>query len=161
MTDFSQNIQDFERYGTYTYMFDDVGNLTFNTSSTIFEQVYLGLPLTNVIYNNNKIASFYDVDFVEFVPTNVSDSNVSSSNTINTLQTQLGVVQQENVNLQSQLSELITFNQASSSIATSMAIQQVILELRIALGQGRISSDFSTEFPYTPINAPAVTQSQA
>ena len=159
MTDFSTDIQNFERYGSYTYTFDDVGNLTFNSSSAIFTQVYLAMPLNTIKYNNSKIQSFYDVNFEEFVPTLAENLEISSSNTIDSLQEQIGMMQQENMSLQSQLSDLIILNEASSSAATNLATKQVILELRIALGQGRIDSDFSNDFPYTPVTDMSVTQS--
>lgn len=151
MSDFSQQIQNFQRYGTYTYEFDNVGNLTFNSSSTDFSQVYLAFPLQNVVYNNAKISSFFDVQFEEFIPQTTTSSLSGSSDV---LQQQIQTIQQQNITLQSQLNDLVSQTQASGSVASQMAIQQVILELRIALGQGRVLSDFSDTFPYTPLNKP-------
>ena len=153
MADFSQDIQNFRRYGTYTYEFDSVGNLIFNSSSVDFSQVYLAFPLQNSLYNNLKIGSFYILDFEEFVPSTASA--VTASN-IDALQQQLDTVQQENTTLKTQLDSVISQNESSGSIANSQAVQQVILELRKALGQGRVDSDFSTDFPYTPIIKPTV-----
>lgn len=159
MSDFSQNIQQFKQYGTYNYSFDSVGNLTFNSASNTFNQVYLAIPLSSSIYNNSKIESFFDVNFTEFVPTPIVQSEVDISASVDMLQQQLGNVQQQNANLQSQLSDLIVLNESSSSVASDMATQQVIIELRIALGQGRVSADFSPTFPYTPVNDATTTQS--
>ena len=147
MNDFSQEIQNFQRYGTYRYNFDSVGNLTFNSSSTSFNQVNLAFPLQNVFYNNNKIKTFYNVQFEEFVPQVVT----SSANSAEALNEQLQVLQQENVSLKSQLDGVITQSEDSGSVADQMATKQVIFELRKALGQGRVESDFSDSFPYTPI----------
>jgi hypothetical protein len=151
MSDFSQDIQNFERFGAYNYNFDSVGNLTFNTGSAVFNQVYLAFPLSNISYNNSKIQAFYDVNFDEFIPQSAAATS-SLSASADVLQTQLEVVQQQNVDLQSQLNDFIAQSEVSSSAASDMAIQQVILELRIALGQGRVDSDFTDTFPYTPLN---------
>jgi len=155
MADFSQEIDQFQKDGTYTYKFDSAGNLYFNSSSADFSQVYLSLPLTNVIYNNAKIEKFYDPEFKEFTPT---PTTTASAVTVNELQTQLGVVQQENVSLKSQLDNLIAENQVTSNASDSQAVKQIILDLRIALGQGRVASNFSDTFPYVPLTTPQATQ---
>lgn len=150
MSDFSQQINDFRRYGTYEYKFDSVGNLTFNSSSMDFSQVFVAFPLLNVFYNNNKIKSFFNVQFEEFVPqilTSSVDADVA-------LQEQLQNIQQENITLKTQLDTLIVQSDISGSVADQMAIKQVIFELRKALGEGRVESDFSDTFPYTAIRKP-------
>jgi hypothetical protein len=150
MSDFSQEITNFQRYGSYTYNFDSVGNMTFNSSSVNFNQVYVAFPLQNVVYNNGKIATIYDVEFEEFIPTTSSLNATTQS--VDALQQQVDVLQQENTALSSQLDSVISQNESSgSSASTILATMQVILELRKALGQGRVDSDFSTDFPYTPI----------
>jgi hypothetical protein len=146
MSDFSQDIQNFKRYGTYEYKFDSVGNLTFNSSSSDFRQAYLAFPLQNVFYNNSKVKTFYNVEFEEFVPQSVT----SSADQAAALEEQLQVVQQENISLKSQLDAVIADNEDSGSVDV-MATKQVIFELRKALGQGRVESDFSDTFPYTAI----------
>lgn len=150
MSDFSQNIQNFRQYGTYIYKFDEVGNIIFNSSSTDFSQIYLAFPLKNIVYNDNKLDLFYDPEFKEFIPTEIQIErtvNINSSD----LQQKLDMVQQENFSLQDQLNVIIAQMESGGSVADQMAISQVILELRKALGQGRIDSDFSETFPYTAI----------
>lgn len=148
MADFSQNIQDFQRYGEYTYKFDNVGNLTFDSSSSDFSRVYLAFPIRNFIYNNNKIQSFYDPTFTEFIPV-VSTINTNPS--IADVQTQVNELQNENTSLKSQLDILTVQADANITPADQLATKQVILELRKLLGQGRVDSDFSMDFPYAPI----------
>lgn len=155
MADFSQDIAQFQKDGTYTYKFDGVGNLYFNSSSTDFSQVYLSLPLTNIVYNNAKIEKFYDPEFREFIPTVATTASID---TINDLQNQLNTVQQENSTLKSHLDNLISENGASSNGSDSQAVKQIILELRIALGQGRSEANFSDTFPYPPLTAPQSPQ---
>ncbi len=151
MADFSTNIQQFQQNGTYEYKFDEGGNLIFNSSSADFSQVFLSFPLTNVMYNNSKIASFYTTEFEEFVPITVS-TEVTSSNS--DLQQQLNIISAENDSLKSQLNDVIESTTAETSGPNQEAIKQVILELRKALGEGRVDSDFSEDFPYTSVFKP-------
>jgi hypothetical protein len=155
MADFSQDIAKFQKDGTYEYKFDAHGNLYFNSSSADFSQVYLSLPLINVVYNNAKIEKFYDPMFREFIPTTVPSI---TSATTDDLHAQLGVVQQENITLKSHLDSLIAENEMTSNSSDSQAVKQIILELRIALGQGRVSANFSDTFPYPPLTAPQPSQ---
>jgi hypothetical protein len=147
-TKFSQEITDFERYGTYVYKSDEVGNVVFNSSSNDFSHVYLSLPLSNFVYDNSKVVSFYDPTFTEFVPPTTVSSDISAEQ----LQGDLEAAQQENAMLTEQLNSLIAVNESTPSLSEQMASKQVILELRRSLGQGRVDSDFSGDFPYAPLN---------
>jgi hypothetical protein len=148
MTDFSKDIQQFQRYGTYEYKFDNVGNLIFDSSSMDFSRVYLSLPIENVDYNNSKIESFFDTEFTEFVPAS-NDENVSTID--NESQVIITNLEEENVSLKNQLGILIDKSNVDDNDANKAAIKQVILELRILLGEGRVDSDFSEDFPYAAI----------
>jgi hypothetical protein len=147
MADFSQDIRNFQKYGTYTYKFDDTGNLIFNSSSADFSQAYVSFPLFNIIYDNIKIASFYKLDFEEFIPT---PTTITFATEIKNIATELTSLQQENEALKTQL-DTLTNQPNSSNIADQQATKQVILELRKTVGQGRVDSDFSDTFPYTAI----------
>lgn len=146
MADFSGDIQNFQRYGIYVYKFDNVDNLTFNSSSTDFSQVYLSVPLQNIVYNNDKIKSFYNPNFVEFVP-----PPTTKVVNIDEIQQQAIALEEENSALKTKLEGLTNQLDASSQPADILATKQVILELRKSLGQGRVDSDFSDTFPYAPI----------
>jgi hypothetical protein len=146
MSNFDEEIQQFQRYGTYTYKYDSVGNFLFDGSSTDFSRVHLSLPLLNIKYNNTKIVAFQKPVFEEFVPSTV----ITPTNT-EELQQQLNVVSDENISLKQQLDSLVSNSEVNSKDADSMAMKQVILELRIRLGEGRFDSDFSADFPYMPI----------
>ena len=148
---FSKNIENFQRYGTYVYKFDAVGNLTFDSSSADFSRVYLSLPLRNAIHNNTKIQAFYDPTFTEFVPPPVESEDISSEES----QQQVNILEEENASLKSQLEVLTTQSESDDSAANQLATKQVILELRKALGEGRVDSDFSEEFPYAPVRKTA------
>ena len=147
MADFTQQISNFEKYGTFNYQFDEVGNIILNPSSSIYQQNYISIPLTNVNYNN-KISSFYDYTFTEFVKpeTTENESNIPLDviDQINSLETQ-------NQELQTRLDDLIVRSESDNSAANLQVIRDIVLGLRIQLGQGFSSSDFDSEFPYLPI----------
>jgi len=148
MADFALQISNFEKYGTFNYRFDEAGNIILNPSSSTFQQNYLTLPLTNVNYNDNKIASFYDPTFTEFVKPEFS---TTSSNIPIDVVDQINSLESQNQNLQIQLNELISQSELNSSAASLQAIKDIILGLRIQLGQGFSSADFESDFPYLPI----------
>jgi len=148
MADFSLQIQNFEKYGSFTYRFDEAGNVILNPSSSIFQQNYISLPLTNVNYNDNKIASFHDSTFTEFVK---PESSTNVSNIPSDIADQINSLESQNQNLKTQLDELISQNELNSSAATLQAIKDIILGLRIQIGQGLSSTDFESSFPYLPI----------
>lgn len=143
--DFSKQISEFQKTGIYEFNFDEGGNLVFNKSSLKFNEHFVAIPLVNYKYNNSKLESFYDLEFKDFIPT---VSEVTSSNVIPTEVKQLT---EENQNLKNQLSiltEIANSNQTQSDI---LATKQIILNLRIQLGQGTSERDFSDSFPYLPI----------
>jgi len=144
---FAQDITNFQRYGTYSYEYDSVGNVIFDSSSGNFSQVYLAFPLPNFVYDNTKLVSFYDPVFTEFVPPVTSEPALD----VEQLQGDLEASQQTNVELTKQLDDLIAINESTPSLADVAASKAVILELRKSLGQGRVDSDFSEDFPYTPV----------
>jgi hypothetical protein len=147
---FKQQIADFQRYGTYIYEYDEVGNVILNPTSKKFSQVYLALPILNYIYDNGKVKNFYDPTFTEFIP----PTNDGNSVDVIGIQTKLSEAETRNAELNSRLDELTALNESNPSAAERQSTKQVILELRKELGQGRVDSDFSVDFPYTPIQKP-------
>lgn len=150
MIDFSQQIANFTNYGVYNYKFDDVGNEILNPSSSIFQQVYFSLPLGNIMYDNNKILSFYDTTFTEFIPTELttSSSTVFPQEAID----EINDITYQNLQLQGQLDSLIAGSTVDSSSADIQSIKDTIINLRIQLGQGSFDGDFQTVYPYLPLS---------
>jgi hypothetical protein len=146
MSNFDQDIQNYKRYGTYTYRFDNVGNVTLNSSSSNFNQVYIAFPLQNAVYDKTKIEMMYNVNFEEFIPLN----EVTSFVDVDSLLQQINTIESENEILKNQLDSIVIQSETSTS-ADQLAAKQVILELRKSLGEGILDSDFSDTFPYTPI----------
>ena len=150
MTDFSQQIANFTNYGTYNYKFDNVGNEILNQSSSVFQQVYFALPLSNIMYDNNKILSFYDPTFTEFVPAELtsSASTVFPQEAID----EINAITYQNLQLQGQLDSLIAGSTVDSSSAEAQSIKDTIINLRTQLGQGTFDGDFQTVYPYLPLS---------
>ncbi len=149
---YKKQIDNFQRYGEYTYVFDEVGNVVFNSSSGDFSQVFLGLPLQNYVYDNTKIVSFYDPTFTEFIPqttTGITEEQIQD------MQNELEAQKIQTDELTNQLEALIAANESNPTAAEKEATKRVILELRKALGEGRVDSDFSEDFPYTSLIKPS------
>ena len=151
MTDFSQQISNFTKNGTYNYKFDSSGNEIINSSSSIFEQVYFSLPLRNYIYNDSKITSFYDSEFTEFIPNTSSLNSSFSSSVSQDVINQITMITFQNIQLQNQLQSLIANNEVNSGSADVQSTKDIIINLRIQLKQGSVVSDFENTYPYLPI----------
>lgn len=148
MANFALQISNFEKYGTFSYQFDEVGNVILNPSSSVFQQQYIDLPLRNVNYNNTKISSFYDIEFTEF--TKPVSSSTSSSLPTDVID-QINDLTTQNAQLTDRLNNLIAQSELDNSAANIQLVRDIILALRIQLGQGSSISDFDTAFPYLPI----------
>lgn len=148
MADFSIQIANFQNYGTYNYLFDEVGNLVLNPSSSVFQQHFVSIPTVVMEYDNDKIQSFYNPQLTEFTP---PQSTGSQSTIPQDIIDQINDITQKNQVLQNQLDDLIAKSEITSAEADSQLVKDIILTLRIQLGQGTTSSDFYNEFPYLPI----------
>jgi hypothetical protein len=144
MSGFSSEIFDFQKNGNYNYVFDEGGNLIFQPSSSNFNQTFVSLPLTNYYYDDVKIKSFYNLEFSEFTVSKVVD--VGNNSTVEVQQ-----LSQENIELKDRLEKLTEISNLNITESERLAIKQIILELRVQLGQGIVNEDFSPEFPYLPV----------
>lgn len=145
MKSFSEEINNFQTYGTYEYVFDAGGNLVFKKPADTFSEQYCSIPLIDYSYDETKIHSFYQFEFKEFIPTTVK-TGVDLANSIEN-----NPLEEENKMLKDKLlllTEIADSNQTQSDI---LATKQIILELRIALKQGFSERDFSEAFPYLPL----------
>ena len=147
--DFSSKINLFKQSGSLTPVIDDGGNVYLSVSSTQFSQHYIALPLQTSRYNTSSIEKYYPIEFSEFIPTSTI---ITSSINIDTLNNQISTLQITNEELTAQLNNIITQQQINSPVADAAAAMQVIINLRVSLGQGKTLSDFSTSFPYSPLH---------
>lgn len=145
---FETEIEQFLRFGTYTYSFDKYGNILLNASSSVFSQHYLSLPINNFLYNNKKIESFYETEFTEFLPQPDASASVSLEIQVQEQNESMSKLEQENAVLRDQLKNVIAEAEVNGALAEQEAIRQVIVDLRLSLGEGNTEEDFQTEFPY-------------
>jgi len=148
MFDFTSQIANFKNNGAYSYNFDEVGNEILNPSSSMFQQHFIAFPMANSDYNNSKIQSFYNPTFTEFVPQSATGS---ASTLPQEIIDQINEITQRNQILSNQLDTLIAKSEITSTEADIQLVRDTILTLRIQAGQGKTATDFSNEFPYSPI----------
>jgi len=134
----------------YEYSFDSVGNLFFTDQNVVFNQTFLKISSSNFNYDDNALSNFYDLTFSEFTEQPVS-SSIDYSSLVDSLNDQIQ-------SLQDQLATAgVDANIISDLITNASSSKDIIISLRILLGQGTTTDDFSTDFPYLPLNAPSTT----
>ena len=150
--DFSIQINGFLSNGRIPPQIDDGGNIYLNNKSTNFNQNYVSMPLQLSIYNTSSVETYYPIEFTEFVST-ILETSMSASD----LTSQISQLQAVSSSLSMQLNNLLSAQLDNNNSANTQASQQVIINLRIALGQGSSVSDFSATFPYSPLSGAATT----
>jgi len=141
MKSFDKEIKQFLIEGTFNNNLDDVGNINLFTDPIDINQRYIEFGLNNYLYNNEQIASLYDVEIKEFaIPKPISIINDIDNNT--------NQLVQENENLRNQLNAIISADNQNSASAVIDASKDIIIKLRIQLNEGKTSDDFSDAFPY-------------
>jgi len=141
MKSFDTELKQFSIDGIFNNNLDDAGNINLNTDPIEINQRYIEFGLKNYLYNNEQIKLLYDVDIKEF-------AKPTSSIVINTTDTTVSQLTQENESLRNQLNAVIAADNQNSASAVVDASKDVIINLRIKLNEGKTSDDFSDEFPY-------------
>jgi len=148
MPNFALQVQNFERYGAFDYKFDEAGNIILTPSASVYQQFYLSIPLSDVNYNNNKISSFYNTTFTEFVNPNLTTNSSIPSD----ITDKLNSVIAQNQELQNRLDTFVAKSELNNSAANEQLVRDIIIGLRMQMGQGFSTSNFNTVFPYLPIS---------
>lgn len=144
---FGNEINDFRNGNLqYTYSFNSVGNLLFKNESSMFNEQYLKLDLTDYTLNENKISEFYDIEFKEFKtePTipQILDDNIKL---------QIQQLESEVSELQNKVNTFTDIEDQNYDIQNKLnSYKDAIIELRIKNGEGRSPDDFISDFPFTP-----------
>jgi hypothetical protein len=144
MNSFDAEINTFLVEGTFTNNLDNVGNINLFTEPVVANQRYVAVPILNYVYKNDQIESLYDVTITEFeIPSKSLNNNtlISNKETIDQLSS-------ENASLKDQLNAVIAASTPQFTDADVSAAKDIIIQLRIQLGEGKFVSDFSDEFPY-------------
>ena len=117
-----------------SYVFDSNSNLRlFVDSSSVGNNI--AMDFFGYTIDQSIVSEFYDTTFSEFkpiVPTTTQES--------------VSIVEQD----QQPTNTVITMDNPLT-ISDSMMTRDVIIKLRIGLGEGKVSDDFSTVFPYGKI----------
>lgn len=133
--------------GQFTNNLDDSGNINLNVSASSAGEIFIAFDLNNYNYDNEKISKLYDVSIVT--------NNVENRNEIimvnQDLQNSYNTAVAENQVLKDNLANLINIVEANPAQAEATAQKDLIIKLRIQLGQGKTDADFNTEYPYDPI----------
>jgi hypothetical protein len=148
--EFTKQIANFTNYGIYNYKFDEVGNEILNPMSAVFQEVYFSLPISRLVYNNDKISLFYNPTFTEFIPAppTASSATVFPQEAID----EINAIIYQNVQLQNQLDSLVSDSTKDSGSADIQSIKNTIINLRTQLGQGSVDGDFQSSYPYLPLS---------
>jgi hypothetical protein len=141
MNTFDSSIKNFLLTGEFANNIDDLGNIHLNTEPLAANEKYIGFYLKNYIYDKEKIESLYDINIAEFsIPEINNEENTSTSDNISMLTL-------ENNQLKEQLNLAIS-SSISSNGGLLDAAKDIIVKLRIKLGEGTSTDDFSDSFPY-------------
>ena len=144
-----QSLQTFKDTGVFSNNIDAFGNfqLVFNNNKTTDGTYYYSnIDLKTLEYDNNKIV----------------DTNSTQFNELQTLETvptqDIAVVLQkyneqlaENRILNETVNSLVEKYENNDDKQVIAAMKTEIIDLRISLGQGKVPSDFSDDFPFLPL----------
>lgn len=144
-----QSLQTFKDSGVFSNNIDSFGNfqLVFNNDKTTDGTYYYSnIDLKTLEYNIDKIV----------------DTNSTQFNELQTLETaptqDIAVVLQkyneqlaENRILNETVNNLIEKYENNDDKQVIAAMKTEIIDLRISLGQGKVPSDFSDDFPFLPL----------
>lgn len=143
------DIQKFKEFGTFTNNFDDFGNLkqVYSVTQSVSGSLnYVNLPLKIFMYNESKILDTNTPDFTELQTTAAADNR-----NINTVIEEYNKAIAENRILNETINELVIKYEDSDDKQVIAAMKSEIINLRIELGQGNVSSDFGDDFPFLPL----------
>lgn len=143
------SLKKFRELGQFSNNIDDFGNLKliFDTNKTDDGKFYYtNLELNILQYNEEKIKDTNLVDFIELeVP------QAQETRDIDVILQKYDESIAENKILNETVNALVEKYENSDDKQIIEAMRKQIIDLRIQLGQGNVSSDFSNDFPFLPI----------
>ncbi len=139
---------DFVRNGEYFNEFDNFGNLVVVENS----EKYLSITLSEEIFEEISVSSIYNLNIEEFKEVGpVVNTKVLS-------------LESEKLNLQKRIDDLsVQLSNTDSSEKENLinASRDMIVSLRVKLGEGKLSTDFNDTFPYLPLKSAEAQKSDA
>jgi hypothetical protein len=142
MNDLQSYTQAFLLNGKFSNNLDNFGNINLNVSASSANQIFIAYDLRDNNYDTGSIVNLYDTSITnntqQVTTTQVTQDLVNSYNQLVT----------DNESLKIQLDTASKAADQNPSQAEIQAQKDIIIQLRIQLGQGTQASDFSSEFPY-------------
>ena len=142
MNDLQSYIQAFLLNGKFSNNLDNFGNINLNVSASSANQTFIAYDLMDNNYDTGSIVNLYDTSITnntqQVATIQVNQDLVNSYNQLVT----------DNESLKIQLDTASKAADQNPSQAEIQAQKDIIIQLRIQLGQGTQASDFSSEFPY-------------
>ena len=149
MNNISSQIKAFTSQNIFSNNLDTYGNINLHISASDANQVYVACPLLQYDYDIDTITQLYD--------THITAQNINQSADIiqvnQELQNSYNTTVAENQELRNQLGNLIAVVDANPAQSEVIAQKDLIIKLRIQLGQGSKASDFSSDYPYAPVTS--------
>jgi len=145
MNTFAKEIDSFLLDVKFDNNIDSFGNVNISTSPKIISERYVAYKLKNSKYDAETIKKLYDTNVVNFN----SGNSEKITSTVNSEEYDRLI--SDNEELTAKLNFLIDEKATNSTASDLMASRDLIVNLRIQLGEGNKESDFLTTFPYTAI----------
>ena len=139
----------FKNFGTFTNNTDSFGNLqlVYSVAQSVNGNVnYVKVPLKTFVYNENKIVDSNSSDFTE-----LQTPETQQKQNINEVLQQYNELLAENRILNETVNSLVEKYENNDDKQVIDAQKSTIINLRIQLGQGKVPSDFSDDFPFLPL----------
>jgi hypothetical protein len=139
----------FKSFGTFTNNTDSFGNLqlVYSVAQSVNGNVnYVKVPLKTFVYNENKIVDSNSSDFTE-----LQTPETQQKQNINEVLQQYNELLAENRILNETVNSLVEKYENNDDKQVIDAQKSTIINLRIQLGQGKVPSDFSDDFPFLPL----------
>jgi len=139
----------FKNFGTFTNNTDTFGNLqlVYSVAQSVNGNVnYVKVPLKTFVYNENKIVDSNSSDFTE-----LQTPETQQKQNINEVLQQYNELLAENRILNETVNSLVEKYENNDDKQVIDAQKNTIINLRIQLGQGKVPSDFSDDFPFLPL----------
>lgn len=145
----SDEVSTFKDFGTFTNNVDSFGNLqlVYSVAQSVNANVnYVKVPLKTFEYSQNKIIDSNTYEFTELTSTEAVQRQ-----TTNEILNQYNTLLEENRILNQTVNDLVEKYENNDDKQVIDALKNTIIDLRIQLGQGNVSSDFGDDFPFLPL----------
>lgn len=141
MNTISSYINTFLNTGNFSNNLDEFGNVNLSVSGSSEDEIFISYLLSDNNYDTQQITKLYDVNI-----TTIDSQNKQSS--VPDLTDSYGAAVAENEILKSKLTNFVNSSDTSKMQAEVMAQKELIIKMRIQLGEGLTVDDFNQEFPY-------------